>query len=201
MVDDPDQAHALLKEAQALYQSAAERAEHAERRAASLQTAVAIAFTFSLAGAGILLDPTKVRGVWWPRAIALVFALTIGALVMTATRSLSALTKRTRPHVIGESDFALLAVPHDELARGRVELAARYLRYYGRNQRIADHKVELMQAGAWWLTRALAGIAALVVLLLCYWLLGPASKHIHGHPERNEPHKSHLTTMDRLVLR
>lgn len=194
MVTDPNQAQALLAEAQALYQSAAERAEHAERRAASLQTAVAIAFTFSLAGAGLLLDPTKVHGIWWPRLIALVFALTIGALVMTATRSLSALTKRTRPHVIGEADFALLATPHDELARGRVQLAARYLRYYGRNQRIADHKVELMQAGAWWLTRALVGIAALVILVLCYWLVGPASRQIHGHRERRALPHSHVAT-------
>jgi hypothetical protein len=184
MVNDPVQAQAVLTEAQALYQAAADRAEHAEQRAASLQTAVAIAFSFSLAGAGLLLDPTKVHGLWWPRAIAIAFALTIFALVMTAVRSLSALAKRSRPHVIGEDDFALLASPN--VAHGRVLLAARYLRYYGRNQRIADHKVELMQAGAWWLRRALTGIAALVILLLCYWLFGPApparADHHRGRP-------------------
>jgi hypothetical protein len=92
--DDAELAAELLADAEALFAEPNERIESAERRATTLQGAVAIAAAVTVTGGGLLLDPDKIEGKCWQIAFAIGLAALVMTLVATAVRALGATAKR-----------------------------------------------------------------------------------------------------------
>src|SRR3954451_8218110 len=80
-LDDP-RADEVLAEAELAYKDAAERADGAERRATTIQGAIAIATSLSLAGGSLLLDTGKVPDRCWRWALGVVFGIAILTLAI-----------------------------------------------------------------------------------------------------------------------
>ena len=83
-------AHVILAEAEAYFSEAADRIESAERRATALQGTVAIAASLVVAGAGLLLDTTKIGDQEWRAAFASMLALFTVCLLGCVWRALGA---------------------------------------------------------------------------------------------------------------
>jgi hypothetical protein len=159
-----DDAKAAFEHVQAISDSAVSRADGADRRATTIAGSVAIAASFTLGGAGVVLDGDKFKGHGDSRLFfAIVLAFTTAAFVISAAYALTALVK-TR--------FWRWARPdHLDEARGQ-EAAARYgirsahlLDDFAFNWEVSVLKNHLVDKALWWLIAALAGIAVLAVLV------------------------------------
>jgi hypothetical protein len=166
--DEPDEERTkeVLVEAQGIYAAADARVEGAERRATTLQGAVAIAASLLLAGGALLADPSKVRGDGWRLAFALVLVTVVFCLVMSGARALAA---TSRIHVFHRPTAGDITRRSGlSLAEARIELAAETLRNYACNTKVADWKV-----AAWWFRLALVALLAVAVLLGLYGVFAP----------------------------
>jgi hypothetical protein len=160
----------VLAEAQTLFDEPFERSDGIERRATTLQGAVAIAASFALAGGALLLDTGKVPSHGWRVALVIPYAITIVSLLACGLRALRA-TSRVLvwhyPHPEGVLRRA--ALPDAEARIGR---AAELLHSAGRNQATVRYKVAQMRAAAHWFALALAALLVTAALFCAYVLTG-----------------------------
>jgi hypothetical protein len=167
---DEPLATALLEEAQSHFDTAHDRAESAERRATTLQGAVAIAASLMFAGAALLLDSSKVRDTSWRVAFGVGLLLVITCLIMAGYRAVTATSRLYRwvfPWAEGIYDHARL-----DATQVHVQRAADLLKSYGNNQAVATRKLEALRNAAIWFTRALVLIVVLAALLVAYAAVG-----------------------------
>lgn len=175
---DEDRTRDLLAEAQATFKSAEERIEGAERRATTLQSAVAIAASLLVAGGALLADPSKVRGDEWRIALAAFLVLTVVSLVVAGVRALGATSRIHVVHVPTPTN--IIERMTTTAAEARIDLAAETLKDFGFNTKVADWKVAYLGAAAWWFRWALAFLIALAVTLGAYVMIetnAPKAKH------------------------
>lgn len=190
---DEAQSVALLQQAQEIFAAPAERARHAEGRATTLQGAAAIVASFTLAGAGLLLDPSRIPSEPWRIALAVGYSIVVLFLTLATARSLWTIYRKQTWHF-----------PDGELALGystspapaaRARIAASLLWCAGRNERIANWKVAQMRAAAFWFGWAVASLLVVALLLASYAWFGPEvsstdpSSTRASHPHRSELHR------------
>lgn len=168
--DDADVSQDLLSRARELYEEPFQRAEGAERRATTLLGALAIAASFGLAGAGLLLNVDTVPAGGWRTALAIGYLLLIVGLVGAAFRSLETLRVKVWSQPGDEGIFERASRP---LTDGRIRQAAELLNAAGRNRPVARWKVAQMRAAAWWLTVAIFALLAIALVVVLYVFLGP----------------------------
>jgi hypothetical protein len=167
---DEERTKEVLAEAQETYASADARIEGAERRATTLQSAVAIATSLLLAGGALLADASKVRGDGWRAALALFLVLTVASLALAGLRALGA---TSRIHIVHRpTPTNIIERTAAPAAEARLDLAAETLKDYGYNTKVADWKVAYLGAAAWWFRWALAFLLALAVTLGAYAVFG-----------------------------
>jgi hypothetical protein len=135
-------------------------------RATTLQEAVGIAATLLIAGAGLIIGQSALRGAGWVVAFALLLFGATLSLVMSGLRALGAAStihqwyEPTASDIIGRSQESEL--------EARVELAASILWCYGYNSKVASWKVSYLGAAAWWYRIALALIVSIAMLVGVY---------------------------------
>lgn len=169
--DDPSLAAELLVEAEGAHDRLRSRVEGAEKRATTLQGASAIAASLTLAAAGLLIDPTKLRGWVWQVLFGLTVLYVTFALAMCAWRATLA---SSRVHNwVTPSDRDILDRTGQGVATARIERAIALLRAVGGNQRFARYKVAMLRAATEWIVRALVALLTLALLSALYSLLGP----------------------------
>jgi hypothetical protein len=156
----------ILAEAQAALASAESRGEGAERRATTLQGAVAIAASVLLAGAALLGDPTKVHGVGWRIGFALLLFVVTICLVAAGARALGATARIHIYHRPTPSD-ALRRAQLDPV-EARIELAAETFKDSSYDEQIASWKVAYLAAAAWWFRGALFALLGLSAFVGVY---------------------------------
>ncbi|HEX8054599.1 MAG TPA: hypothetical protein VF517_16550 [Thermoleophilaceae bacterium] len=174
----PELADALLEEAKDHHEYANERAESAERRATTLQGAVAIASSLTLAGGSLLLDSSKLQGIGWKIALGLGLVGVTLCLIMAGYRAVTA-TSRLYQWAAPDPVDIFVHAGLDSPEAVKVARAADLLKASGINQAVASRKVVAMGEAAMWFTRALFLILALAVLLAVYGAVGrhePAKK-------------------------
>jgi hypothetical protein len=171
--DPGEHSQEILAEAEALFAEAEARGEGAERRATTLQGAVAIAVSVLLAGGALLGDPSKVHGAGWRVCLALALFLVTGCLVMAGARALAA---SSQIHVYHRPTPAtILERARMEPAEARIDLAAKTLKDFGSNDRVAAWKVAYLGAAAWWFRGALISLLVLATLLCSYLVFSDPS--------------------------
>lgn len=181
--DDEQTASTILGEAEAAYREASETIESAERRATTLLGTVAIAASLVVAGAGLLLDPSKISSNPWRIALAVLLAAFLACLVGCGWRALAVTGRIFNFEQPGFDRIHLRAKmkPKDAQAFRAAEL----LRATGVAEEIGSVKVGLLSSAAWWLRLALGALAVLVIALVVY--VSTASDH-GGSP--GQPHSS-----------
>jgi hypothetical protein len=160
----------VLAEAQALFEEPFSRSDSIERRATTLQGAVALAATFALAGGALLLDTNKVQSYGWRVALVVPYAITIGSLLACGLRALRA-TSRILVWHYPEPEGVLKRCTLPD-AEARIARAAEFLYCVGRNQATVRYKVAQMRAAAHWFSLALASLLVTAVLFCGYVILG-----------------------------
>jgi hypothetical protein len=169
--DRQEVARAILTEAEAIFQEPVDRIDSAERRATTLQGTVAIAASVVVAGAGLLLDPSKVSDQRWRMVFSVSVLAFVICLTASAIRALSATSRIFRfeqpgPQRIGHrasmSECDVLTHRAAELLRAS-EVA---------NQ-IGRVKVGLLRSAAWWFRLAIVSLAVLAALIATYVIAGP----------------------------
>jgi hypothetical protein len=161
---DAARADQVLAEAEAAYAEAAERADSAERRATTIQGSIAVAASLSIAGGSLLLDPSKITSCSWRWALGSTFAALVACLALAAWRSFLV----TGPGYMWASPNFEEVLDHSDLKDAgaiKVTRAADLLVAYGRNDRIAAVKIELLGSAVRWLILALAFVALLAAIL------------------------------------
>lgn len=177
--DDKDLASAILAEAEKIATEPHDRADGAERRATTLQGAVAIAASFGLASGALLLDSSKIKSDGWRQAFAVLSFGFVFSLVAAGFRAVSAVY---RVHYWSYPDNEqILELPAGDHAAAEMmtRRAASLLRTVARNQAIARWKVAYMRAAAWWFRIALAFLVADALLLVVYAFFGSRIPHLH----------------------
>jgi hypothetical protein len=168
-----DRSTQVLVEAQEQFAAPFATSEGVERRATTLQGAVAIAASFVLAGGGLLLDPSKIRSETWRLAFTALYALVIASLVFSALRALRA-TSRVLVWHYRDGEDVLHRGDNDQTAAAyELAVAADLLYATGRNASNARYKVTQMRAAGHWFALALAGLLATAMLLVAYVVVGP----------------------------
>jgi len=157
----------LLSAATEAFNEAAGRAESAERRAATIQGAIAIAASLTLAGGSLLLDASKVPSHPWRIVIAVGFASAVVLFAIAAWRAFLVTWPRfmwASPAAADIPDYADQESSHEvQLRRTRDLLIA-----YGRDDSIARLKIQLLRSAVRWMLAALAVIAAVAVTIAAY---------------------------------
>jgi hypothetical protein len=140
--------------------------EGVERRATTLQGVVSIAATLAVAGAALLLDPSKVDGLSWRVILALFFACLLYCLIATAYRATQA---STQIHKWTRED------PADQLKRTThtaievdTELSTDLLFAYGKNMEVVRWKVTYLNAASEWFLRGLMFLGLIAATLCLY---------------------------------
>jgi len=169
--EDERVAMVILEEALATHQEPLDRIDSAERRATTLLGAVAIAASVVIAGAGLMLDSSKVQGQGWRVALAALLLVFVGCLAACAMRALAVTGRAFRfygpgPHRIG--DRAAMGE-----AAALVHRAAELLRSSEVANQIGRVKVGLLRSAAWWFRIAILTLVALAGLILAYAISGP----------------------------
>lgn len=175
----PGVADAILAEAERVALEPFERAEGAERRATTLQGAIAIAASFGIAAGALLLDTNKIHSHEWRQAFAAISLGFVFCLVASGFRAVSAVYRVHRwSYPDSEKIFTRAQMDPSEAKTHR---AASLLRTVSRNQAIARWKVAYMRAAAWWFRLALVFLLADALALLLYTFFGssPASPSNH----------------------
>ena len=115
--------------------------------------------------------PTKVQGLLWRIAMAVVLVAFLICLIGCAMRALAA---TSRPFRFEEPGWERVQVRAGmKPADASIVLAADLLRASSVAQEIADMKVLLMQMSAWWLRWALMSLALLAGVLGAYAISNP----------------------------
>jgi hypothetical protein len=169
----PGLATALLEEAQAHNDVAGERAESAERRATTLQGAVAIATSLMLAGSALVLDSSKLHGTGWKIALGAALFASTAFLIMAGYRAVAATSRLYGWASPDPNDIYEHAAMTEEGLK--VARAADLIKSYGRNQAIANKKIDAMRRAAVWFTRALLALLVLTFTLGLYVAVGRTS--------------------------
>jgi hypothetical protein len=153
----------LLAEAERAYGDAAERADGAERRANTIQGAIAIATSLALAGGSLLLDDQKVSGTGWRWLIACTYALIVAIFAVAAWRAFLV----TWPRYMWASPYYEDVYEHagEDGARIKVLRAADLFVAYGRNDSIAMWKIKLLGSAVRWLLAGLVLVALLAAMV------------------------------------
>jgi hypothetical protein len=168
---EPGVARAILAEAEAAFQEPVDRIESAERRATTLQGAVAVAASVVVAGGSLLLDPGKLHGQGWRIAFAAVLFAFVGSLTACGVRALGATSRIFRfrdPGIERITDRARM----DE-CDALVHRAAELLRSAAVANEVGRVKVGLLRSAAWWFRLAILMLTALAGLLAAYAISGP----------------------------
>jgi|NGEPerStandDraft_6_1074524.scaffolds.fasta_scaffold06649_5 hypothetical protein len=166
LTDDPELAKFLLDEAEASSRRPFESAESIERRATTLQGAVAIATTFTLTGSALLFDRTKLSSDGWRVAFAVLFLLAIVSFVCSGVRALSASSRTFRWSFPGWNDIfdrARLETPRAYATR-----SASLLKAAGINQAIIETKAGYLNAAVRWFRAALLFLVLATIAMLVY---------------------------------
>jgi hypothetical protein len=169
--EDAGLASELLSEAKEAHDRLQERVEGAERRATTLQGASAIAASLALAAAGLLIDPSKLRGWGWQLLFGLTVTYITFALAMCAWRATLASSRVHR--WLTPPDRDILERTPQGVTAARVERTVALLRVIGGNQRFARYKVAMLRAATEWIVRALVALLVLALLATTYALFGP----------------------------
>jgi hypothetical protein len=119
---DEERTKEILDEAQSIFEQADERGQAAERRATTLQGAVAIAASLILAGGALLADPAKVQGDGWRIALAVGLVAVTFCLVVSGARALATTSRIHVYHAPTQTD--VLRRSGLPLPEARIELAA-----------------------------------------------------------------------------
>jgi hypothetical protein len=178
--DDPAKAAEILAEAREISERIVEgRTDGAERRAATLQSATAIASSFSLAGAGLLA--ADVHEHVWQAVIGLLLlwiTVNLGLCGWRATQASSSVIHRwTAPRT-----QSILSRADQTLAEARIERSVEILRCAGWNARYARFKVTMLRRASRHLVRATLGIPVLVIAVLVYALTYSPTQTRHQRP-------------------
>jgi hypothetical protein len=160
---DTKLAGALLAEAEELARRPHEDAESIDRRATTLQGAVALATTVALAGGALLIDPTKLRSEGWRITFAAVLAGVVIAFVASGMRALGA-SSRTLPWSYPAFEDIFRRAESD-LAAAQGARAASLLKTAGLNLRIVELKAGYLNAAVWWFRIALALLFTLALFV------------------------------------
>lgn len=166
--DDPEKAEEILTEAREISKRMVEgRAEGVERRAATLQSATAIAGSFSIAGAGLLI--TDVHDQVWQAVIGALLLWITGNLGLCGWRATQAASSVIHGWAAPQSQ-AILSRTDQTLAELRIDRSVQILRSAGWNARYARFKVTMLRRASRHLVRATLGIPVLVIAVLAYAL-------------------------------
>lgn len=167
---DENVARATLAEAEAIYAEPHDRIESAERRATTLQGTVAIAGSVALAGLGLLLSGSRIRGTGWRAGVAVLLIAFVVCLIACAWRALAATSRIFNYEEPGiERIFERTSM---NVADALTYRAAELLRAYAVADMIGSVKVGLLRAAAWWFRCALVLLGLLTILVCCYALFG-----------------------------
>ncbi|MCW2626463.1 MAG: hypothetical protein QOF66_4888 [Mycobacterium sp.] len=156
-----------LDQAKAVAQTAVDRAAAADRRATTIAGAVAIAASFTLSGAGVVLGKSSLPD-WAVKASAVMIALITVLFVLSAVYALRALAGRRGRTWHWETPYTL--------ERDRVELtdvqrltkrSADLLNDFAFNWEISDLKNRYVDNALLCLTLALCGVATLSIIVAC----------------------------------
>ena len=160
-------AREILEEAQELFKIPLARGEAAERRATTLQGAVAIAATFSLAAGSLLAEADKVHSQLWRVVFAVVLALIVFCFVVAGVVGLQATSKISAwQDPADERRFAERA--DASVAEAQMARANELLVTYGQNHALAEWKIKRATLAARWFRAALGLLLLLAVLFFCY---------------------------------
>jgi hypothetical protein len=178
----PEVVSDLLEAATAAFNEAAERAESAERRAATIQGAIAIAASLTLAGGSLLLDASKVPSHPWRTVIAVGFALAVLLFAIAAWRAFLVTWPRfmwASPAAADIPDYA----GQDSSDAVQLRRTRDFLIAYGRDDSIARLKIQLLRQAVRWMLGALTVIAAVAVTVAAYSIERAAGS---AHPKNGE---------------
>jgi cytochrome oxidase assembly protein ShyY1 len=165
-VSDNGLSAALLAEAEQIDRNNHDSAEGIEARAMTLQGAVAIATTLTLAAGGFLIDRTKVESNAWRISFAAVFLLTVLCFIAAGIRAIGASSRThawTYPGFTDIFEHARL-----QLSDARAAYAAAHLKSAGMNLRIIQLKGGYLNAAVFWFRLALALLVVLAAMFLAY---------------------------------
>jgi hypothetical protein len=168
-----DTAHSalLLAEAEEVDRRMHADAESLERRATTLQGAVAIAVTITLAAGGLLFDRTKLSSSEWRISFAALLLSSVVSFIASGLRALGA-SSTTYPWAYpGFNDIFQHA--KSETSEARAAKAAAHLKSAGANLRIVQVKGGYLNAAVRWFRVALFLLLLLAVWLLLYSIVGP----------------------------
>ncbi len=163
-VKDEPAARDQLELAESIAQSALDRAGAADRRATTISGTVAIAASFTVGGAGLILDANRVTDPRLQRLLMIVLALTTAAFVISAVYALRALVATRKfdwPH---PDDLKRVSATH---AVERLQLrAAESLYDFAYNWEVSELKNRCVDRAGQLLIIALCGLAILAGLLV-----------------------------------
>jgi hypothetical protein len=165
---DDATASAILAEAEAIDDEPRRRTQSAERRATTLQGAVAIAASFDLAAGALLLDKNKIAPGAWRDAIAACSFASVVAFLFAGFRSVGAFGRTHRWKYPRRRSIFERA--HMDSAEAKLDRASRLLSGFSRNNAISHVKVDYLRQAAWWFRAALLLLLADALLLLIYAL-------------------------------
>jgi len=175
-VKDDALAALLVSEAERVDGDQHTTAASIESRAMTLQGAVAIATTLTLAAAGLLLDPSKIGGHNWRMGFAAILAATVISFLTSGIQALRS-SSQTYPWTVpGYNDIFVHAT--QSLSAARAAYAAAQLHSAGRNMRIVQVKGGYLNAAVFWFKVALGFLAILTVLVVAYAVFGSTPKHV-----------------------
>jgi hypothetical protein len=159
-----EDAKAALEHVEAIGGTARDRAEAADRRATTIAGTVAIAASFTLGGAGVVLDSAKFEDNNGLRiAFAAVLAATTIAFVVSAAYALTALVN-TRHWRWSAPDHLDGAIGKSAAVRYGIR-SAHLLDDFAFNWEVSVLKNHLVDKALWSLIVALVGIAVLAVFV------------------------------------
>lgn len=168
---NPAVAGEILEEAKDLFKSAIERGGAAERRATTLQGAVAIAATFSLAAGTLVAETDKVPSQAWRVLFAVVVAAVVLAFVVAGVVALQATSRIEKWHEPDDpASFAERA--NADLANAQINRATELLHAYGHNEALARWKIRRATLAARWFRSALGLLVVLAVVFVTYAIFG-----------------------------
>jgi hypothetical protein len=162
--DDEKQAKATLEHVDAIAQGAVDRAAAADRRASTIAGTVAIAASFTIGGAGLVLDTGKITDADTRRWMAVVLCVTTVFFVLSAFYALRALVSTRQWNFSLPWDLPVDPAENDTKRLGM--RAAHLLEDFAANWEIADLKNRNVDTSLVCLLVALAGIAAVSGLLV-----------------------------------
>jgi hypothetical protein len=157
----------MLLSAHAAFAEVKDRAESAERRATTIQGAIAIAASLTVAGGSLILESAKVPSHAWRIAISVGFAVTVVLFAVAAWRSFLV----TWPRFMWASPAAtdIVEHAHEPTAEAiKLRRTSDLLVAYGRNDSVARVKLALLGQAVRWLMSALVLLAILATLLAVY---------------------------------